>query len=205
MINQSPFLPANVYGEISCANQLIKYIRLMLGEPLIQVELTDEHIHQVIRDAVKLYTDVVYGSFETTELLDVSHYPSKIRFIEWDGVTKVSSKDGRTEIPFKWDSIKRTCTILGEPNESTLIFQGQARYQVDDDFDLIFNESWVKDFAKAKTQLLWGQVLGKYSQSLVGGATINYDRLISEAQTEIDRLMEELQEKWTDPAPVLVG
>ena len=70
---------------------------------------------------------------------------------------------------------------------------------------MIFNESWVKDFAKAKSQLLWGQIVGKYSQSLVGGATINYDRLISEAQADIEKLMEELQEKWVDPAPVLVG
>jgi hypothetical protein len=29
--------------------------------------------------------------------------------------------------------------------------------------------------------------------------------LISEAQADIERLMEELQEKWVDPAPVLVG
>ena len=206
--NDTAFLSPNIYGEISTANQLVKYIRLMLGEPVIQVELTDEHIHQIIRDTVKTYTDVVYGFFETAELVEVDlRRPEtySFRFIDWDEVTQVTYQNGKTCIPFKWDSIKRTCKILGDINQSILIIKGQARYRVDEEFDLIFNESWVKDFAKAKSQLLWGQIVGKYSQSLVGGATINYDRLISEAQADIEKLMEELQEKWVDPAPVLVG
>jgi len=197
MVPNTAFLSPNIYGEISNANQLVKYIRLMLGEPVIQVELTDEHIHQIIRDTVKTYTDVVYGFFETAELVEVDlRHPEtySFRFIDWDEVTQVTYQNGKTCIPFKWDSIKRI-----------LIIKGQARYHVDEEFDLIFNESWVKDFAKAKSQLLWGQIVGKYSQSLVGGATINYDRLISEAQADIEKLMEELQEKWVDPAPVLVG
>lgn len=207
-MNNSAFLSLNLYGEISNANQLVKYIRLMLGEPVIQVELTDEHIHQIIRDTVKTYTDVVYGFFETAELVEVDlRHPEtySFRFIDWDEVTQVTYQNGKISIPFKWDSIKRTCRITGDVNQSILIIKGQARYRVDEEFDLIFNESWVKDFAKAKSQLLWGQIVGKYSQSLVGGATINYDRLISEAQADIERLMEELQEKWVDPAPVLVG
>ena len=208
MVPNTAFLSPNIYGEISNANQLVKYIRLMLGEPVIQVELTDEHIHQIIRDTVKTYTDVVYGFFETAELVEVDlRHPEtySFRFIDWDEVTQVTYQNGKICIPFKWDSIKRTCKILGDINQSILIIKGQARYRVDEEFDLIFNESWVKDFAKAKSQLLWGQIVGKYSQSLVGGATINYDRLISEAQADIERLMEELQEKWVDPAPVLVG
>ena len=79
MMNQSPFLSPNLYGEISNANQLVKYIRLMLGEPVIQVELTDEHIHQIIRDTVKTYTDVVYGFFETAELVEVD-LPGNLQF-----------------------------------------------------------------------------------------------------------------------------
>ena len=208
MVPNTAFLSPNLYGEISNANQLVKYIRLMLGEPVIQVELTDEHIHQIIRDTVKTYTDVVYGFFETAELVEVDlRHPEtySFRFIDWDEVTQVTYQTGKTCIHFKWDSIKRTCRILGDINQSILIIKGQSRYHVDEEFDLIFNESWVKDFAKAKSQLLWGQIVGKYSQSLVGGATINYDRLISEAQADIERLIEELQEKWVDPAPVLVG
>ena len=189
-------------GEISNVADLVRYIRLMLGEPLIQVELTDEHIHQIISDTIKTYTDVVYGFFEEAMLLPYEEN-GVYRLRDWDEVTHVKTQDGRG-VPFKWNSIKRSFTLLSDTYSAKYLVEGQARYKVDPEFDLIYNESWVKDFAKAKTQLLWGQVLGKYSQSLVGAATVNYDRLISEAQSDIERLMEELQEKWVDPAPILV-
>ena len=200
--------------EISNIQQLVKYIRGMLGEPLIQVELTDEHIQQIIVDTIKLYTDVVYGFFDDVQLVTVEQYASKsFRLMNYVEVTDVKLPDGKTSVMFKWDSIKRVLHLIDtektehvtKTNSNQYLIFGQHAYHIDPIFDLVFNESWVKDFAKAKTQLLWGQVLGKYSQNLVGGATINYDRLISEAQSDIDRLMEELQEKWTDPAPVLVG
>lgn len=191
--------------EISNRRELIQYIRLMLGEPLIKVEITDLHINQVINDTLKTYTDVVYGFFEATELLNIQFSgDQKIRLLGWHEVTKVVSSCGRNSQNFKWDSIKRTLTL--DPDTfGEVIVVGEKAYDVDEEFDLIFNESWVKEMATAKSQLLWGKTLGKYSQSLVGGAEINYDRIISEAQTEIDRLNEELQEKWVDPAPVLVG
>lgn len=194
-------------NEISTHGGLIRYIRLMLGEPLIKVELTDQHIAQVINDTVKMYTDVVYGFFETTELAELrSDSDYHRRLLDWDQVKNVMDATGSKDIPFHWDSIKRTLRIQrSESGNQKVIIIGEKRYTVDLMFDLIFNESWVKDMAKAKTQLLWGQTLGKYSQSLVGGAEINYDRIISEAQSDIDRLMEELHEKWTDPSPVLVG
>lgn len=202
---QTTVTAMSVTGEISNIHQLTKYIRGMLGEPLIQVELTDDHIYQIIFDTVKVYTDVAYGFMDDIRLhgIDVHSPINKIRMLDLDEVTNVTKTDGKTKVDFKWDSIKRVLHLNSPGVDKVMIF-GQQRYQIDPHFDLIFNESWVKDFAKAKTQLLWGQVLGKYSQSLVGGATINFDRLISEAQGDIERLLEELHEKWMDPAPVLV-
>ena len=195
----------SAFSEISNIHQLTKYIRGMLGEPLIQVELTDDHIYQIILDTVKIYTDVAYGFMDDIRLqsIDINSPLHKIRLLDLDEVTNVTKTDGKTKIDFKWDSIKRTLHLRENSVDKVMIF-GQQRYQVDPHFDLVFNESWVKDFAKAKTQLMWGQVLGKYGQSLVGGATINFDRLISEAQSDVERLLEELHEKWMDPAPVLV-
>lgn len=200
--------------EITNVAQMIHYIRLMLGEPLIQVELNDQHISQCIADTIKIYTDVVYGFFDDQKIVALSKNPldtnsekdyNSFRLIDWDEVTDIQSLDGSKRFIFKWDSIKRICRILDASTPDKVLVQGQKRYQVDPVFDLIYNEQWVKAFAKAKTQLLWGQVLGKYSQNLVGGATVNYDRLISEAQQEIDRLYEELNDRWVDPAPVMVS
>ena len=70
---------------------------------------------------------------------------------------------------------------------------------------MIYNQEWVKQYSIAQTKFLWGSVLGKYSQTLVGGAQVNYSDLKSEAQSDIEKLDEQLLTKWCDPAPVMVG
>ena len=67
---------------------------------------------------------------------------------------------------------------------------------------LVFNHEWIKAYSKAKVKELWGNVTGKFNQTLVGSAQINYDRLISEAQDESATLEEDLLTKWSDPAPI---
>ena len=52
---------------------------------------------------------------------------------------------------------------------------------------------------------LWGGVTGKYDQTLVGGARVNYSDLKSEAESSIQELNEELLTKWSDPAPISIG
>lgn len=205
-------------NEISTKAELTDYIRRQLGEPIITVEVSNDHISDIIDDTLKMYTDFVYGFFEDVQLVKIKPLTSTDTDV-WDlsvgktfrhfvEISDVQRSDTRKSVPFKWDSIKRKLQILASPEEiqtPALILRGLKPYVVDEDFDLIFNESWVKRMAKAKTQLLWGQILGKYSQSLVGSAEINFDRIISEAQSEIDKLEEELQERWEDPAPVFVG
>lgn len=68
--------------------------------------------------------------------------------------------------------------------------------------DWIYNHEWIKKWTVAKTKFLWGSVVGKYSSNLVGGATINYSDMKSEAQSDLDALKEELIAKWSDPAPI---
>lgn len=197
--------------------QLISYIRQMLGEPTIQVEVTDDQISLLIDETIGIYTDVVYGDFEETMILPATDLDSRfrVRLMNFTSVLSVSETpeicpggdpiQGRREFHFHWNNISRTLTLTGFPVPSYMMVIGLTKYKAHDEEDYIFDETWVKAMAKAKTQKLWGQVVGKYSQSLVSGATINFDRIISEAEAEIERLTEELQEKWMDPAPVLVG
>lgn len=76
---------------------------------------------------------------------------------------------------------------------------------VADDVDGIYNHEWIREYSKAKVKELWGTVTGKFDQALVGGARINYDRILQEAETAIQKLDEELLNKWSDPAPIMVG
>lgn len=67
------------------------------------------------------------------------------------------------------------------------------------EYDNIYNNPWVKSYGIALTKRQWGENVGKFSSTLVNGSTINYDRLISEAQTEIDALNEELENTYSLP------
>lgn len=81
----------------------------------------------------------------------------------------------------------------------------QYEYLANESNDLVYNHEWVKAYTKAKTKELWGTITGKFDQTLVGGARINYADMKSEANEEITRLNEELLTKWSDPAPLLIG
>lgn len=214
--------------------QLINYIRMQLGEPIVRLELTNDHISMLIDETVGMYTDVVYGDFEDSILLPAAQAQGTIYIPNFRSVLQINPSGGSKWLPmgmpiggipiggmlgtnyyvapqgtrdvqFTWNNIKRTLVIMDSIIPEHMIVVGLTRYSANDESDHIFNETWVKAMAKAKTQKLWGQILGKYSQNLVGGAQVNFDRIIFEAQEEIDHLLEELQDKWVDPAPVLVG
>ena len=60
------------------------------------------------------------------------------------------------------------------------------------DHDDAYGHEWIKKYSLNLVKRLWGQNVGKYDSQLIGGANINYDRIISEAQQEIELLEERL-------------
>jgi hypothetical protein len=84
-------------------------------------------------------------------------------------------------------------------------FDNRESCESADEEDFIFNHEWIKSYTKAQTKFLWGTITGKYSQSLVGGASINFSDMKSEAEQEIQKLEEELLTKWSDPAPISIA
>jgi len=105
------------------------------------------------------------------------------------------------DIAFNFNHLNKKLQVLENYNGPAVIHY-QYEYLADDANDLVFNHEWVKKYTKAKVKELWGTVTGKFDQPLVGGARINYDRLLTEAQQEIQELNEELLTKWSDPAPI---
>lgn len=78
-------------------------------------------------------------------------------------------------------------------------------YIADEEYDLVYNHEWVKGYTRAKVKQMWGTVTGKFDQTLVGGARVNYDRFLSEAQSELEELDRQLLDRWSDPCPMFVG
>lgn len=99
---------------------------------------------------------------------------------------------------------KKVLQVLENYNGKALLHYNYE-YVADEEYDAIFNHEWIKAYTKAQTKFLWGGITGKFSQSLVGGATINYSDFKSEAQNEIDKLNEDLLNKWSDPCPISIA
>lgn len=91
-----------------------------------------------------------------------------------------------------------------EPYTGPVLVHYQYEYLANN-VDLIYNHEWIKDYTVAKTQYQWGNNTGKYDQTLVGGARINYDAIKSEASAAIDKLNEDLLNKWSDTCPIMIG
>lgn len=75
-------------------------------------------------------------------------------------------------------------------------FEGQSR---------VFNEIWLKQYAVALAKKCYSQNLKKYQNvQLPGGVTFNADQMYQEAQTEIDKLENQLQSlSW--PSAFMIG
>lgn len=100
-------------------------------------------------------------------------------------------------VNFEFNSNTKILRVF-EKIAGPFMIEASIEYMPNPEYDEIYSHSWVKAYAVNSSKLLWGNNVGKYSQSLVGGATINYDRLISEAQTELERLNEDLLNKYSE-------
>lgn len=112
--------------------------------------------------------------------------------------TSVLDKYFGTDIYYNFNQHRKILQVF-DPYEGPAVLHYQYEYIANEEDDLIYNHEWIKAYCIAKTKEIWGSILGKYSQSLVGGAQINYGDIKSEAQSEIEKLEQELLDKWSDP------
>jgi len=75
-----------------------------------------------------------------------------------------------------------------------------------DIFPDLWNDLWLKEFATALIKAQWGRNLTKYSQvSLPGGITLNGDRILGDAQQELQTIKDRFALDWMDPPLDAVG
>lgn len=69
----------------------------------------------------------------------------------------------------------------------------------------VYNVRWVKDYATCLTKETWGGILSKHQgMQLLGGTSIDGERIYREAIEEKDKLRAEL-ELLMEPAPIIMG
>lgn len=70
----------------------------------------------------------------------------------------------------------------------------------------IFNDEWVKRYAVQLMKLQWGENLKKYEGvQMVGGVTLNGQKIWDEAQAAIEKLETEFRLRYEAPAVILWG
>jgi len=273
--------------RINSEKKLKEYIRTMLGEPLITVELTDSQLEYIIDNAIRKWSEFSFGGTEKVGIIfevnpKIQDYKLDNRVLAITGCslgglgTFASTGSGASVYPFgtigvnyiPWisaegqlsslegmpgdanDAVSGTAGGVGgagsntyanainawvtranvdtfrnlferpinyEFNTNTKIFklfeevtgnvmvEAELEYVPNRENDEVYSNPWVKEYATALAKYTWGQTIGKYDQSLVGGANINYDRIISEAQTELEKLDDELINRYSPALGIFSG
>lgn len=69
-----------------------------------------------------------------------------------------------------------------------------------DEFKATWNNQWLKQYATALIKYQWGVNLTKFNNApMPGGITLNGAEILQEAKDMIQKLEEELADKWQDP------
>lgn len=260
-------------------NEFKQYIKEILGEPLITVEVTDSQLNEIVQITLDKFSEyAVEGREKTVLLLEV---PS-IKESEFQEDPKVTQKvcqvllDERiTEIAnlktsgnmggiggllnaggglifskpeliaaltgqnmgmatdssssmvdmvavlanvsaltsifnvepnFDFNSLTGKLTIFQDlSNGGMIMLDARLKlYCADDDTKYRFLEhQWIKKYAVALAKKQWGHNIGKFDQTLISGARLNYDRMIQEATAELELLETELLENYCTPLGVI--
>jgi hypothetical protein len=117
-------------------------------------------------------------------------------------IAKISMIEKYYDIQPSWDYNDNTkmLTFFEEPHaisnhmliECALEYEPQA-------VDMIFDHQWVKEMCVAESLLQWSQNVGKYNAPLINGASINYNDMRVQANADIERLNNELLDRWCAP------
>ena len=126
-----------------------------------------------------------------------------------DAFVKLADREAMMDlfdVAVNWSFNSGTKTLkLFQESAGPILVEAALEYIPDREYDEVYGETWVKEYSLALVKRRWGENLGKYDQVLVGGGAINYDRIISEAQTEIERLDDQLLERYMAPLGVFSG
>jgi hypothetical protein len=70
----------------------------------------------------------------------------------------------------------------------------------------VYNDLWLKRYVTAKFKQQWGQNLSKFGGvAMLGGVTLNGEKIFTEALTEIEKLEAEIRSTYEIPAAFLIG
>lgn len=111
------------------------------------------------------------------------------------------------KLNFDFNAVTKKLFLLETPTEITKL--GIAFYQkidYSDESSQIYDHQWIKNYSTATTKKQWASNLLKWAGTMLpGGLQMNADSILQEANTEIEKLEEELNEVWRMPTDFFIG
>lgn len=142
----------------------------------------------------------IYGNSITPDVvsLDVANIEA-LRYI-----FKTAERTYNYDVLFEFNSTTKKLTFQANPRMSgTYICEVQ---QFENDITKYYNNIWLKRYATALAKKFWGTNVGKYTgTNLPGGVSVDYNRIIAEAQQEIDKLELQLRDKYEATSAFFIG
>ena len=135
-------------------------------------------------------------AYTNTYLLSSSNMGGLATYNLFAGYQELVGRMFGSFIEFTWNTANKKLTVLQRPRtgENVLI---QA-YNYRPDFQILTDylaKQWIKDYTLAKCKFMLGEARSKFDTIAgpQGGSTLNGDALKAEAQTEMDKLEEDLK------------
>ena len=200
------------YHESHYGGSFIKYLAMTLEEDETAYQLDDE-VQEVVsilksdditflwKDDDPLLISAFYKgnehyTFNGHDLVDVEVYRQQF---------KMFANYFELPIMFDYNTSTKRLHLAVEPDSDTDVFLKVFATE-DDQVATYLTDKWVKAYATAMARLQWGDNLSKYEgANLPGGAQFNYGQIITRAQEDLERLREELEDKYSLPLDPLIG
>ena len=99
-------------------------------------------------------------------------------------------------IEFKWNSVTKKITLLQRPRTNETLMLMAYNYRPDENLlDDYLAKQWIKDYTLASCKYMLGEARSKFATIAgpQGGSTLNGDTLKAEAQSEMEKLEEEVK------------
>jgi hypothetical protein len=75
-----------------------------------------------------------------------------------------------------------------------------------DTFTNVYNDIWLKRYVTAQIKRQWGSNLSKFNGvTMIGGVTLNGEKIFTEAQTEIEKLEKEIRDSYEISPTFMMG
>lgn len=117
---------------------------------------------------------------------------------------KTAEKTYNYDILFDFNSVTKKITFHAKPRMET-VYVCEV-FMTEEDPSVYYSNIWVKRYATALCKKIWSGNVGKYSgTALPGGVSVDYMRLATEAQQELDFLTNELRDKYSYSSGFFIG